>query len=111
MRELLGPVRSKVYRGLGAADVVVGGEQIERAERILQVTYREDSVPAQLRASEVDMEAFTTWLGHRKDTAFAHYYAAYRSMDPRIEQAFNTLLMHFFLVGLVAGRDERVGIE
>lgn len=90
---------------------MVTGESIERAERILQVTYREGTVPGQLMAMEVDQEAFNIWLGHRKQSAFKHYWAAYKSTDPRIEQAFNTLLMHFFLVGLVAGRDERVGIE
>jgi hypothetical protein len=90
---------------------VVDGAQIERAERILQVTYQEESVPRQLLLHEVVMEDFTNWLDHRKGSAFKHYYQAYKGMDPRIEQAFNTLLMHFFLVGLVCGRDERVGIE
>jgi hypothetical protein len=90
---------------------MVGPEQIERAERILQVTYQENDAPAQLRQMEVEIEAFNTWLDHRKGSAMKHYYRAYKNTDPRIESAFNTLLMHFFLVGLVAGRDERVGIE
>lgn len=90
---------------------MIGGGEIERAERILQITYREESVPRQLSDQEVVMEDFTNWLSHRKASAFEHYYRAYKNMDPRIEQAFNTLLMHFFLVGLVCGRDERVGIE
>jgi hypothetical protein len=89
---------------------MVGAAELERAERILQIVYQENDAPAQLRNSEVEIEAFNTWLGHRKDSAFKHYYRAYKNMDPRLDQAFNTLLMHFFLVGLVAGRDERVGI-
>lgn len=85
---------------------MIAAEEIERAERILQVTYQEQDAPAQLRSMEVNREAFDMWIGQRKESAFKRYWGAYKSMDPRIEAAFNTLLMHFFLVGLVAGRFE-----
>lgn len=90
---------------------MVEGEQIERAERILQVTYQEGSSDRQLKSMEVRREDFDIWLQHRVKTAMEHYWRDYKDMDPRVEAAWNTLLMHFFLVGLVCGRDERVGIE
>lgn len=90
---------------------MVGADQIERAERILQIVYKEQSVPSQLAQAEVEQEAFDNWLNHRVGSAMRHYARAYQNSDPRLKGAYNTLLMHFFLVGLVAGRDERVGIE
>jgi hypothetical protein len=85
---------------------MVSAEDIARAERILQIVYREKEVPRQLRESEVDYDAFNSWLLAREDTIQRAHQITYRRTDPRIIQAFNTLLMHFFLVGLVCGRDE-----
>lgn len=79
---------------------------IERAEKILQVIYGDQNIPRQLQSMQIDREAFDAWINHRKQSAFKHYFKAYKEMDPRIEAAFNTLLMHFFLVGVVCGRDE-----
>lgn len=90
---------------------MIGAEEIERAERILQVTYQEGDTPAQLRDMEVEIGAFNAWLEARKGSAMNPYFRAYKNMDPRLEPAWNVLLMHFFLVGIVAGRDERSPIE
>lgn len=90
---------------------MIDGDAIERAERILQVTYQEGDTPGQLRQMEVEINSFNSWLEHRKGSAMKQNYRAYKNMDPRIEPAWNTLLMHFFLVGIVCGRDERVVIE
>jgi len=70
-----------------------------------------ENMPNQLREMNVDHEAFMQWIGHRKESAFRHYWRAYKNVDPRVEAAFNTLLMHFFLVGLVTGRGEGSKIE
>jgi hypothetical protein len=86
---------------------MIDGEAMERAERMLQITYTNaEDMPRQLTGLEVDHDAFATWMGHRKGSAMRHYADAHRAMDPRLEAAFNTLLMHFFLVGIVAGRNE-----
>lgn len=79
---------------------------IERAERILQIIYREREAPRQLREMEVDIESFNNWLAAREDVVQRNHAVQFRRTDPRIRQAYATLLMHFFLVGLVCGRDD-----
>lgn len=90
---------------------MVNLEELYQAEQILQTIYGEQNIPRQFNNLEVNREAFDAWLTHRKESAFKHYHRAYHDIDPRIEAAFNTLLMHFFLVGLVCGRSDRVVIE
>jgi hypothetical protein len=85
---------------------MIDSEQIQRSERILSIIYREREVPRQLRQAEVDIDAFNTWLAARLETIAKHHQIPYRRTDPRIIQAYNTLLMHFFLVGVTCGRDE-----
>lgn len=86
---------------------MIKGEDIERAERILQVTYREQELPRQLASAEVDFADFNNWLSQRRERGIQkHYNLAYRAADPRLHSAYATLLMHFFLVGLVCGRSE-----
>ena len=91
--------------------MTVNLQDIEKAERVLQVSYGDQNIPRQLQSLEVNREAFDAWINHRKESAFKHYFKAYKDTDPRIEAAFNTLLMHFFLVGLVCGRGEVAVIE
>jgi len=85
---------------------MITASDLERAERILQIVYREREVPGQLRNAQVDIEAFNNFLRARQETIQEAHTIAYRRADPRIHQAYNTLLMHFFLVGVVCGRDE-----
>jgi len=85
---------------------VIGSEQIEKAEIMLQAIYgaSPDDAMRQLGNLEVDRDAFDQFLQHRIGTLRNRYNRAWRAMDPAIEPAFNTLLLHFFLTGLVAGR-------
>lgn len=85
---------------------MIQASEIERAERILQITYREREAPRQLRQAEVEVEAFNKWLQARLDVLDRTHPVHNRRVPPQIRQAYNTLLMHFFLVGLVCGRDE-----
>lgn len=85
---------------------MIAATDIERAERILQIVYREREMPRQLREAEVEIEAFNKWLQARLDVLGRTHPVHYRRTSPQVVQAYNTLLMHFFLVGLVCGRDE-----
>ena len=90
----------------------IGATEIEQAERLLSMVYGStpDSAPRQLANLEVDREAFDNFLTHRLDTLKRRYRRAWMAMDPTIEPAINTLLMHFFLTGLVIGRQrEQLG--
>lgn len=88
------------------SDDIVTGEEIERAERILGIIYQENSVPRQLINARVEMTDFHNFLQNRVKTASARHTIAWSRVDPRVHQAYNTLLMHFFLVGLIIGRSE-----
>lgn len=91
---------------------LVTAEKIERSEKVLALMYGgPENVPRQLRTMNVDHEAFMQWIGHRKQSAMRHYWRSYKNVDPRVDAAFNTLLMHFFLVGLVTGRGEGSPVE
>lgn len=85
---------------------MIDAADIERAERILQITYREREAPRQLRQAEVEIESFNKWLQARLEVLDRSHPVHYRRTPPQVIQAYNTLLMHFFLVGLVCGRDE-----
>jgi hypothetical protein len=83
---------------------MINAEALARAETVLQVAYQ--SAPdygRQLSLLEVEREAFDNLLT-RRITHVKRQYPAWKTMDPVIEPALNTLFMHFFLVGLVAGR-------
>jgi hypothetical protein len=90
---------------------LVGAEQIERSERVLQMIYgvSMNDAPRQMRNLEIDGDAFETFLQHRIGTLRQHHDRAWKAMDPRIEPAINTLLFHFFLVGVLCGRAEAKG--
>lgn len=85
---------------------VIGAREIETAEQMLSAVYGStpENAPRQLNNLEVDREAFDQLLSHRLNTLKARYSRAWQAMDPTLEPAINTLLMHFFLCGLVAGR-------
>lgn len=84
---------------------MIGPDEIERAERMLQLVYGgTPDAPRQLSNLEIEREAFDQFLTHRINTLRKSHDRAWRAMDPRLEPAINTLLMHFFLTGVVAGR-------
>jgi hypothetical protein len=85
---------------------MIDAEDIGRAERMLSIIYRDSDIPRQLRDSEVDMDSFNNFLMDRTAVAEEHHKAEWRSTKPGVHQAYNSLLMHFFLVGLTIGRQE-----
>jgi hypothetical protein len=85
---------------------MVTSEEIERAERILSIIYEENSTPRQLKKVEVEIADFNNWLVSRTEAARDTRRIKWGQTDPRVHQAYNTLLMHFFLCGLVIGRAE-----
>lgn len=89
---------------------MIDARAIERAETTLQVVYGA-SLDRQLENLQVDREAFDNALQHGKGAIQRHYGETYRSMDPRLEAAFNTLLMHMFLTGVICGRNSIREIE
>jgi len=85
---------------------MITGEDIERAERMLSIIYEENSVPRQMQQSEVDLDSFNNFLQSRVGLAHDRQPVQWRKVDPRVHHAYNTLLMHFFLVGLTIGRTQ-----
>ena len=90
---------------------VINAERLTRAERVLQVAYNQPTIDRQLESMQVDKEAFDMLLKRRVANVRANYPREWKAMDPRLEPALNTLFMHFFLVGLVAGRTAVKEIE
>lgn len=89
---------------------MIGSEQITRAERLLQVVYR-DGIARQLELLKVEAEALDNFVSANIQTIKTHYGELWASVDPRLEPALNTLFVHSFLVGIVAGRHSERGIE
>lgn len=89
---------------------MIDAEQLERAERILQIVYGQHGVPDQLRKMEVEIESFNKFIQHRTDTCQSQRPIHWRRTPPQVHQMYNTLLLHFFLVGLICGRDEKARI-
>jgi len=69
-----------------------------------------NDAPRQMRSLEIDGDAFDVFLQHRINTLRKHHDRAWKAMDPRIEPAINTLLFHFFLVGVISGRADATGV-
>jgi hypothetical protein len=83
---------------------VIGANELARAEQVLQVAYGQPDYGRQLSALQVEREAFDNLLHRRVGKVQNQYKKEWKAMDPRMEPALNTLFMHFFLVGVVAGR-------
>lgn len=83
---------------------MIDAAAIERAEHVLQVVYGQ-RFERQLEVMNVDRDAFDNWISTRKEAVRRHYPEMWGSMDPRLEPAINTLLAHFFLTGIVAGKN------
>jgi len=85
---------------------VINSEALARAETVLQVAYQGyPDYGRQLEAMTVEREAFDNLL-QRRVGIVKREYPSWKTMDPKIEPALNTLFMHFFLVGLIAGRHQ-----
>lgn len=90
---------------------MIGATEIERAERTIRVLYREPSVIIQMENLQVDREAFNQWLTSLLDVQANYHRDAMLRMNTRLQASYNTLLMHMFLVGIVAGRNSERVIE
>jgi len=90
---------------------LIDSEMIERAETFLQIIYggTPDSLPRQMQNLQVSLESYQNFHQHRIETLRGRYRRSWHAMDPRLEPAINTLLTHFFMVGLVSGRLEEKG--
>lgn len=84
---------------------MIDSRAIERAEKTLQVVYG-GPVDRQLQTFQVEREAFDKFLAANVATIKQRYGSAYRDMDPRLEPAWMTLMLHMFLIGLVCGHNE-----
>lgn len=90
---------------------MIGSHEIERAEKTLQVVYGGSSLDRQLAAFQIEREAFDNFLAHNTGVIKQRYGNAWHEMDPRLEPAINTMLVHMFLTGLICGHNEMRTIE
>jgi hypothetical protein len=79
---------------------MIRANDIGHAERILSIFVQEDDVAPQFEHCMVDRDAFENFLKDRTTLMKKRY----PNMDPRIEPMLNTMLMHFFFVGVLCGR-------
>lgn len=89
---------------------MIDGEALERAEKVLAMIYGLEmtNMDRQLQDLKIDRDAFENLLKSRIGDVKKHYWQAWHRMDPRIEPAMNTIFMHIFLVGVLAGRQEAI---
>ena len=92
-------------------DEMIDSHAIERAEHTLKVIYGGSSLDRQLSAFQIDRGAFDNFLAHNTGVIKQRYGNAWHEMDPRLEPAINTMLVHFFLAGLICGHNEIRTIE
>lgn len=82
------------------------GENIQQAERILKIAYSIGSGSDPrivLDRARVDRDAFEQFARHHKTLLFgARGYLP--EIDPRVEPAIMTMLLHFFAVGAISQR-------
>lgn len=88
---------------------VVRTEEIQTAEAMLGERSRLAGLGlgVQFSRAAVDRETFEKFLTFRMDL----WREEYADVDPRVEPIVNTLLMHFFLVGVLCGRLAEGGEE
>ena len=85
-------------------DGLIRSRHIEHAERALSGTYRIGlSERILMDRARVDHLDWARFLSHHRDTLFSSK-GHLGDVDPRIEPAILTMLMHFFLVGVESER-------
>jgi hypothetical protein len=84
---------------------MVNGGDIQAAERTLRIVYG-GPLDRQLGRLAIDRDAFERFVGEKVAQVKTRYPGAWQEMDPRLEPAINTLLVHFFLTGLICGHNE-----
>lgn len=84
---------------------LITAENIETAEKLLSISYQ--VTPDQRIIAEragVEPEALDNLLKHHKQRLFNPQTGYMPNLDPRIEPALMTMMMHFFAVGAIANR-------
>jgi hypothetical protein len=84
---------------------MIGASEIEAAEKTLQVVQGQQ-LPIQLEMLRTESEAIDNFVFGLKETVKRRYGDAWGQMDPRLEPAINTMMVHCYQVGLVCGRNE-----
>jgi len=83
---------------------MIASHEVERAEQVLKVIYGGD-LERQLEHLQVDREVIANMVSHCWEIIDRHYKGSRSAMDPRLTAPINTMLVHFFLVGVVAGKN------
>jgi hypothetical protein len=81
---------------------MINAENIEAAERVLSIMNDQGTreMDPQMSALQVDGDAYAHFLENRMILLKRHLKVINAAHEP----ALNTMLTHFFLIGLIAGR-------
>lgn len=82
---------------------MVTAQDIEKVEKRFKIRGEIAGIRAVYTTADVDSDAMAAFVQHHVKGTLVK---AVPDMDPRIEPALNTLLAHFFLVGVVCGRED-----
>ena len=82
---------------------VIMGSHLERAEQIIKTLYQVGSgdVGKVLDTAHTDHEAFERYIDAYSTPFFKHFVP---DVDPRHEQTFLTMMLHFYAMGVTAER-------
>ncbi len=89
---------------------MIGSDELERAERILQVVYV-GGLDRQLEMLQIRREDYEKFYQSNINILKRRYGNAWHEMDPRLEPAIATVMFHMFSTGLMIGRNEGRRIE
>lgn len=83
--------------------MIIGANEIERAEKLLRLRGEFGGMIAVHK--DVDSDAVAKFVQHHVKGTLPR---SAPDMDPRVEPPLNTLLAHFFMVGVICGRGEGI---
>lgn len=83
---------------------MIGAEEIERAEKILAIRGEIAGMSAVHETASVDSNSLAALVTHHVKGTLVQRIP---DLDPRIEPPLNTLLAHFFMVGVMCGLEEK----
>ena len=104
-------VQPTLHQDLEGSALVIGAHEIERAEYTLRVIYGGASLDRQLSAFQIEREAFDNFLTHSMNVLKKRYGSSYQDMDPGLEPAWATMMVHMFMTGIIVGHNQIRGIE
>lgn len=82
---------------------MIDGETMEKAEKILSIRGSLGGMEAVHETASVNSEALGQLVRHHVSGTLLQRMP---NLDPRIEPVLNTILAHFFMVGVVSERIE-----